>query len=183
MRFFLVAILFVFLNAKQTPTDLGDKSIVYLFKHNYYSYLCTHRWKYINQYLGKREDLLSVVAYACLKKHYLTYALDLAKNLRYTKEGRANSTYIISLFTIKNFLARYILDNFDLTSLKLPDIESDDLGKVFNLVKIQKPKIVNNKILLKNNDLNISVNYNLKTNEIIIKFFKNGELIKKDRYW
>jgi len=180
MRFLLV---FVFLLSLMKADSLKDKSIVYLFKHNYYSYLCTHRWEYINKYAKKREDLLSVVAYACLKKHYLTYALDLAKNLTYTKEGRTNSTYIVSLFTIKNFLMRYIMDGFDISNIKIPNIESDDLGKVFLLIKEQKPKVINRKISLKDKDFNVTVFYNLKTNEIIIDYFKNNKLIKKDKYW
>jgi len=180
MRFLLILL---FLLSLMKADYLENKSIVYLFKHNYYSYLCIHRWKYINEYAKKREDLLSVVAYACLKKHYLTYALDLAKNLTYTKEGRINSTYIISLFTIKNFIMRYIMDRFDISNIKIPNIESDDLGKVFILIKTQKPKVIDRKVSLKDKDINITVFYDFETNEIIIDYFKDNKLIKKDKYW
>ena len=179
MRVFLIMIFVVFMNADY----LGNKSIVYLFKNNYYSFLCKNRWKYINKYVGKREDLLSIVAYACLKKHYLTYALDLAKNLRFTKEGRTNSTYIISLFSIKNFLMRYILDDFDISSIKIPNIESDELGRIFNIAKKTKPKVINNTFFINDKEYNLSVSYNIESNEIIIKYFKHKQLIKKDRYW
>jgi len=179
MRILLAVLFFVFLKAD----NLQNKSIVFLFKHNYYSYLCTHRWLYINRYEGKREDLLSVVAYACLKKHYLTYALDLAKNLRYTKEGRINSTYIISLFTIKNFIMRYIEDGFDISNIQIPNIESDDLGKVFILTKIQKPKTENGSYRVNGGEYNISVSYKIKTNELILEFYKGSQLIKKEKYW
>jgi len=179
MRFLLIAFFLIFLRAE----NLENKSIVYLFKNHYYSYLCLNRWRYINKYAKKREDLLSVVAYACLKKHYLTYALDLAKNLYTTKEGRINSTYIISLFTIKNYLMRYIVDNFDLDSIKIPNVMSDDLGKAFFLIKEQKPKPINNKIFLKYKDVNMSVSYDMNSDIIIIEFLKNGEIIKKDKYW
>jgi len=180
MRFlFIVSFLLLSLKA----FNLENKSIVYLFKNNYYSYLCINRWKYINKYAKKREDLLSVVAYACLKKHYLTYALDLAKNLYTTKEGRINSTYIISLFTIKNYLSRYIADGFDISEIQIPNIISDDLGKAFQLAKKQMPKSLNNEIFLKDKEYNISVFYDISTNEMIIKFFKGNELIKKEKYW
>jgi len=179
MRFLLIILFFISLRANY----LEEKSIIYLFKNNYYSYLCNNRWKYINEYAKKREDLLSVVAYSCLKKHYLTYALDLAKNLYTTKEGRINSTYIISLFTIKNFLSRYIADGFDISRIKIPNIKSDDLGRVFILVREQKPKPVNNKISLQDKNTKIEVFYNTDTNEIDINFYKNGKLLKKDKYW
>jgi len=179
MKFLLFIFLFVSLNA----LTLKNKNIIYLFKHKYYSYLCLHRWKYINQYRKKREDLLSLIAYSCLKKHYLTYALDVAKNLYFTSQGRINSTYIISLFTIKNYVMRYLLDKFNIFQVNIPDIESDDLGKVFSLIKKQKPIPINDKIFLKENDLNISVFFDLDTNEIIIEYFKNKKLIRKDRYW
>ncbi len=181
MRVLLIVFLSLFI--KINADNFQNKNIIYLFKNHYYSYLCLNRWRYINKYVGKREDLLSIVAYACLKKHYLTYALDLAKNLRYTKEGRENSTYIISLFTIKNFLMRYIMDNFDISIIKIPNIESDDLGKIFLLTKKEKPKVNNNRYILKYKNENIEVSYNIKANEILIEYFKNNELVKKEKYW
>lgn len=181
MRILLIFLLSLFI--KINADNLQNKSVIYLFKNHYYSYLCLNRWKFINEYVGKREDLLSIVAYACLKKHYLTYALDLAKNLRYTKEGRENSTYIISLFTIKNFLMRYIMDNFDISIINIPYIESDDLGKVFLLTKQEKPIVNKNRYILKDKNENIEVSYDIKANDIVIKFFKNKKLIKKEKYW
>jgi len=183
MRIFLIIILFTFISIKTYANNLYNKSIPYLFKHHYYTYLCLHRWKYINEYVGKREDLLSIVAYACLKKHYLTYALDVARNLRYTKEGRINSTYIITLFFIKNLLMRYIEDNFNISYINIPNIKSDVLGQVFILTKKLKPKVSNNQYALKIKNKKIVVKYDLKYNEIIIDYFNNKKLIKKDIYW
>jgi len=179
MKYLLIMIFLFSLNAQ----DLNNKSIGYLFKNHYYTYLCLNRWKYINKYDGKREDLLSIVAYACLKKHYLTYALDLAKHLRYTKMGRVNSTYIISLFTIKNYLERYIEDKFDIKNINLPLIEGDDLGKIFNLTKKKQPKVDNNAYKINIGDFNVTVVYNIKTNDIILEYFKNKKIIKKEKYW
>ncbi len=179
MRFLLLFIMTFFLYAQ----NLNNKTITYLFKNRYYTYLCLNRWKYINKYEGKREDLLSIVAYACLKKHYLTYALDLAKNLRYTKNGRINSTYIISLFTIKNFLIRYIEDGFNLENINIPDIEGDDLGKIFVLTKKNHPKADNHSYKLDFNNTVVKIDYNVKTNDLILSFYKNARLFKKEKYW
>ena len=179
MRILLLFFLFLNLNA----SSLKDKDIVSLFKDKYYHYLCIHRWEYINKYLKKREDLLSLVAYACLKNHSLTYALDLAKALRFTKEGRVNSTYIVSLFSIKNYIIRYIEDDFDLSSIEIPLIISDDLGKVFNLVKKEKPKVTNGSFFVNLDEFNIKVGYNVEKNYIILEFYKDNKLIKKEVYW
>ncbi len=178
MRVLLILIFILFLRAD----DLSNKTIPYLFKNHYYSYLCLNRWRYINKFVGKREDLLSIVAYSCLKKHYLVYALDLAKNLRYTKVGRINSTYIISLFTIKNFLIRYIEDGFDIKTIKIPYIEGDDLGKVFYLTEKKNPKIEHNSYKLDVNDTKINITYDIKADILILNFYKNGKLIKKEKY-
>ena len=139
MRFILI---FIFVYA--FSFDLSNKSLIYLFKNNYYSYICQNRWKYINEYFKKREDLLSLVAYSCIKKKYITYALDLAKAMRFTKLGRNNSNYIATLFNIKTLLRRYLVDKISLDGIELPYVVDNDLGKVFFLIKKQHPKIENN---------------------------------------
>ena len=83
---------------------LENKNLIELFKGKYYTYICMHRWIFINKYERKNEKLLSLVAYACLKKNFLTPALDLSKVLRVTKIGRTNATYINTLFLIKLYL-------------------------------------------------------------------------------
>jgi len=164
--------------------NLKNKPIVFLFKHNYFSYLCSHRWEYINKYIGKREDLLSLVGYSCLKKHWIIPALDVAKALRFTKMGRINSSYITSLFTIKIFLIRYIEDNFNIKDIKIPSIEDDDLGKVFILTQKRLPKVKNGSFILKTDRGFIKTEYKIKRGEIILTFYdKNNKLIKKERYW
>ena len=179
MRILLIFFLIINLYA----SSLKNKDILSLFKDKYYHYICIHRWEYINKYLGKREDLLSIVAYACLKNHSLTYALDLAKALRFTKEGRANSTYIVSLFAIKNYIVRYIEDGFDLNSIEIPSITSDDLGKIFNLIKKEKPIVKNGSFFVNLDEFNVKVGYNVKKNYIILEFYKDNKLIKKEVYW
>ena len=180
MKFLIILI--IFLNSY--ANDLSKKDITYLFKNHYFSYICQKRWKYINEYVGKREDLLSLVGYACLKKHQLIFALDVAKYLRYTKMGRINANYIVTLFNIKTILIRYVKDKISLQAINIPYVLDDDLGKVFYLAKKQKPDIKNNSFDLKTKKGGkISVFYDIKDNYFIIKFYKNSKLIKKDIYW
>jgi len=181
MRIFLVLIFIFSLNK---ASELDNIPLQTLFKNNYYTYICKNRWKYINKYLGKREDLLSIVAYSCLKKHKLTLALDVAKALRFTKMGRINSSYITSLFAIKSYLIRYVEDNFNLRNITFPEIKGDDLAKVFFLTQQKLPKVSNNGYILNLDNKKIEVNYSVKSNEITLSFYdKNDNLIRKEIYW
>jgi hypothetical protein len=143
-----------------------------------------HRWIYINKYEKKDEKLLSLVAYSCLKKHYLTPALDLAKVLRVTKIGRTNATYINTLFLIKLLTERYIKDDYPIQDINIPKIEDSLLAKVFYLAQKQKPKIINGSYFeVTDNGLKYRVIFSQDINNIIIKTFKNSQMIKKDKYW
>jgi len=164
----------------QNPKNM---SLVELFKNGYYSYICTHRWEYINRYHNKREDLLSLVAYACLKKHRLTPALDLAKTLRMTKEGRVNATYIDTLFMMKQLLIQYLNGEKVTKDVKLPLIKNDLLAKVFYLVQIQQPEVTNQTLEVTDRGYRYVVKYLPKINNIEIKTYKDGKLISKDVYW
>jgi hypothetical protein len=153
-----------------------------VFQKGYYSKICMNRWKYINKYVNKREDLLSLVAYACLKKKYLTPALDLAKVLKVTTIGRKNATYITTLFLMKKLILEFILDNIDIKNIKLPIIKDDLLGVVF--YNIQKNNFVkkNNRIIIQNNEKKLIVYIN-KNYNIVIESFVENELQNKDIYW
>ena len=164
-------------------SNLSSKSLIYLFKNQYYNYICKNRWSYINKYFKKREDLLSIVAYSCIKKKYITYALDLAKAMRFTKLGRNNSNYIATLFNIKTLLRRYLVDKISLDGIELPYVADNNLGKVFFLIKKQNPKIKDNSVILKDGNNSIRVSINLDRDLIILEFFNKEKLIKKEKYW
>jgi hypothetical protein len=163
--------------------NLEKKSLIYLFKHNYYTYICMNRWEYINKYVKKREDLLSLVAYACLKKNYLTPALDLSKVLRMTKSGRINAMYINTLFLIKLLIIRYIEDGYNISKIKIPYVEGNDLAKVFYLIQKQKPKVKNNSFEVKSGNITYNVVFDPDINNIIINIYKNGKFIKREKFW
>jgi len=173
----------IFLNL-YSAENLNDKDLIYLFKHKYYNYICQKRWRYINMYTKKREDLLSVVAYACLKKRYITFALDLAKSMRFTKVGRNNANYIATLFNIKTILRRYLVDKIPLNGVEFPYVIDNNLGKVFNLIKKQNPQVKNNAVLLNDGNQKILVTYKIETDEIILDFLDNQRhFLRKERYW
>ncbi len=180
MRLLLIVLIFL---STLFGDNLEKMSLMQLFKNKYYSYICMHRWIYINKYEKKNEKLLSVVAYACLKKHFLTPALDLSKVLRITKAGRINATYIDTLFLIKLLIVRYIYDDYNISQLKIPDVEGSLLAKVFYLAQKQHPKVTENSFEVSDANNTYIVTFKQDINNIIITTLQNGKVIKKDKYW
>ena len=163
---------------------LENKPLLELFNQKYYSYICDKRWEFINKYNNKREDLLSLVAYACLKKRYLTPALDLAKVLKATKEGRKNATYIVTLYLMKKLIIQIINDDLRIESIKLPRITDNKLGEAFIFIENGNYKKKNKTIEIfdKKNQLLYKVRIS-KKNNVVIDIIKNGQLEKREYYW
>ncbi len=163
--------------------NLKNMDLITLFKGQYYSYICKNRWKYINKYNNKREDLLSIVAYACLKKRFLTPAFDLAKVLTVTKEGRANATYITTLFLMKKLLIQILNGDLTIGNLNLPIIKDNTLGIVFYQIEHNNYKLQDKKIFTNFNNKKF-ITYISDDNNIVIETYdKNNNLIKKEFYW
>ena len=162
--------------------NLKNMNLLELFNKKYYTYICNRRWQYINKYHNKREDLLSLVAYACLKKRYLTPALDLAKVLKVTKEGRKNATYIVTLFLMKKLIMQIINDNMSIGNIKLPQITDNTLGIVFSFIEKNLFERKDKTLIIKNGNtvykVKVSGDYN-----IVIDVLINNELKKREFYW
>jgi len=161
---------------------LQKMTLLQLFKKQYYSYICQERWRYINKYNNKREDFLSLVAYACLKKRYLTPALDLAKVLKVTKEGRKNATYITTLFLMKKLIIQKIEDNLDLSKIVLPLIEDNNLGIVYSYIQKGKYHINSGVIFIEDGKISFKVWINNNYN-VVVEKFENNQLKKREFYW
>ena len=181
--FAIVFIIFAVSLFARSNKSLKNVSVVDLFKLKEYKYICDHRWHYINRYELKREDILSLVAYSCLKVHYLTPALDLAKVLRVTKEGRINATYINTLYLMKLLLIQYLYNENALLDVKLPEISNDMLAHVFYLVQKQKPDVKDLKTEVSDEEKTYKIKYKPSINDIIIDIYKDGKKIKKEMYW
>jgi len=175
----LIAVFFVNLLFAQ---NLQDMSLNELYQKKYYSYICDKRWNYISKYNNKREDLLSLVAYACLKKRYLTPALDLAKVLKVTKEGRKNATYITTLFLIKKLVLEILNGDRVLKNILLPEILDNTLGVAFSHIQKGEYRKKGKYILVKHAGSLLKIwesdNYN-----VVVDTIKNGVLQKREFYW
>jgi len=175
LRVLIISIFVTFLFSEQL-------SLPVLFKKGFYTQICNKRWVYINKYVHKREDLLSIVAYSCLKKGYLTPALDLAKVLNTTSVGRKNATYITTLFLMKKLLLEALFDNNKGKNIKLPEIKDNMLGVVFSYWASGKYRKEDNTIVIndKNKKFVISVT---KYYNLLIKMYLDNNLIKKEKFW
>jgi hypothetical protein len=178
----ILAVILLFKLLFSFDNNLENKSLLELFNGHYYSYICSKRWNYINMYNNKREDMLSLVAYACLKKRFLTPALDLAKVLKVTKEGRKNATYIVTLFLMKKLLIQLINDNIKIDYIKLPQIQDNTLGIVFGLIEKGVYEKHDSEIIIKNNDTVYKLKVS-KNNNVVIDTLKKSQLLKREYYW
>ena len=173
----------IFFNLMLSAEDkLQNMSLLELFNNKYYTYICDKRWDYINKYNNKREDLLSLVAYACLKKRYLTPALDLAKVLKVTKESRENASYIVTLFLMKKLLMQIINDNMPIGDIKLPKINDNTLGVVFSFIEKNKFEKKDKTLIIKDGNTIYKVAIS-KNNNIVIDVLVNNQLKKREFYW
>jgi len=181
-KIFVFMLCYLDLFAVNTYKNLKKLSLEELFNKGYYTYICNRRWQYINKYNQKREDLLSIVAYSCLKKGYLIPALDLAKVLNETKESRKNATYIVTLFLMKKLIMQVIKDGLNLNMIKLPVIKDNLLGIVFENIKKGNYKKENNVLIIIIDEIKYKI-WISKDNNVYIGVFKNGKLIKREIYW
>jgi len=157
-------------------------SLPELFKKGLYLQICHKRWDYINKYANKREDLLSMVAYSCIKKGDIIPALDVAKVLKTTPKGRTNAVYITTLFFMKTLILKYMFDDFDIKSIKLPEIKDNLLGIVFADLTSKKVQKEHNRVIIfdKNKKFVLSLT---KTSDLAIKIYKNNKFIKEEKFW
>jgi len=162
--------------------NLQNMTLLELFNNKYYTYICDKRWYFINKYNNKREDLLSLVAYACLKKRYLTPALDLAKVLKVTKEGRKNATYIVTLFLMKKLIMQIINDDMSIGDIKLPQINDNTLGIVFSFIEKNHFEKKDNTLIIKDAKTVYKVKIS-KNNNVVIDILINNKLKKREFYW
>ncbi len=162
--------------------NLKNLSLTELFNQKKYAYICDKRWDFIDKYNNKKEDLLSLVAYACLKKRNITPALDLAKVLKVTKEGRKNATYIVTLFLMKKLIIQMLNDDMSITNVSLPQITDNNLGKAFYYIQEGKFTKNNYKITIKT-DKNVYKIRLTNHNNVLIEEYSGDKLIKREYYW
>ena len=84
------------------------------------------------QYYRQDEEYISLYAFACLKSDYIDRLSIPTAMLKFSREARSNSAYFSVILMQKKLLYHALIDNYDISSLKLPTTDYV-LSKVFDL--------------------------------------------------
>ena len=87
---------------------------------------------------NKDEEFISIYAFACLNSDFIDRLAIPIALLKISKEARSNSAYFSVILMQKKLLYHALVDNYNLTYLKLPSTDYV-LSKVFDLYSKLKP--------------------------------------------
>ena len=157
-----------------------------LYQNQKYEEVCNIGFKNFSDYRND-EEYISLYAFACLKSDYLDrIAVPLTK-LKFSKEARANASYLSVILMQKKLLYHALVDNYDLSSFDLPTTNYV-LSKVFDFYsKLGKHQARTFYIFEDTNDKKLTYKLYIlkddKLNKIVIEEFYDTILIKKHIYW
>lgn len=168
----------LFANVKQ--------DILNLYQNNKYEDACNLGFNKFTRY-NKDEEYLSLYAFSCLKADYIDrLALPIAM-LKLSPEARANSAYFSVIFMQKKLLYHALLDDYDLSELRLPTTDYV-LSKVFEFyAKLGKHE--KRTLYIFDDQNNDKVSYKLylekdyKISKMVIEEYYDNMLIKRHIYW
>jgi hypothetical protein len=133
------------------------------------------------------EKYISLYAFSCLYSDYIDRLIIPTTMLRYTEEARANAVYFSIILMQKKLLYHSMIDNLDLSSLKLPTTDYI-LSKVFDkYAKLGIHKKRNYYIFKDDEDDKISYKLYLiqdvKMTKMVIEEFYDTISVKRHIYW
>jgi len=158
------------------------KNEIYTFyKNKNYKETCTKGMWILNKY-RKDDNYMSIVALSCVKNDMINTAIRISKYMIHTPIGRQNASYISSLFLTKKLLLQMMFDKIDITNLSLP--KSDHiLSILFENISHNNYSKVDNMYIVQQNGYRYTLSTIDNENKIIIKIYKNNNLLSKHIYW
>jgi len=90
-----------------------------LYQNNKFENVCSLGFDNFNAH-SKDEEFISLYAFACLKSDYIDRLAIPIAMLKYSEESRSNSAYLAVILMQKKLLYHALLDNYDISTLKLP---------------------------------------------------------------
>ena len=157
-----------------------------LYQNEKYEEVCNIGFSNFRTY-RQSEEYISLYAFSCLKADYIDRLSIPIATLKYSKEARANSAYFSVILMQKKLLYHALVDNYDLSLLKLPSTDYI-LSKVFDLyVKLgeHEPR----SFYLFEDENNNKLTYKLylvkddKLSKIVIEESYNSIIIQQHSYW
>jgi len=176
----LLLSLSVYANVKQEMFNL--------YQNKQFSAVCV---KGLNAFSSNKndEEFLSMYSFSCLYSDYIDRLAVPIIMMKHSKEARANAAYFSVILMQKKLLFHALLDNYDLSNLKLPTTDYV-LSKVFDLyLKLGKHKPKEYYLFQDESDkkttykLYIQRSNNKKNDKVILDEFHNTKRIKHHVYW
>ena len=133
------------------------------------------------------EEFISLYAFSCLNSDYIDRLAVPSAMLKFSKESRANSAYFAVILMQKKLLYHSLIDDYNLSALKLPTTEYI-LSKVFDLYsKLGKHKKRSFYLFEDPNDKKLRYKLYLvesnKVKKMVIEESYNDVSIKKHIFW
>lgn len=133
------------------------------------------------------EEFISLYSFACLEADFIDRLSVPSVTLRFSKEARANAAYFAVILMQKKLLYHALLDNYDLSTYKLPSTDYI-LSKVFDLyVKETRERPQESYIFRDEQDPKRSYKLYVTKNEtvakIVIEEYHDGSMLKRHIYW
>ena len=157
-----------------------------LYQNEKYEKVCNIGFNNFSKF-RQNEEYVSLYAFACLNADYIDRLSIPIATLKYTKEARANSAYLSVILMQKKLLYHALVDNYDLSSIKLPTTDYV-LSKVFDLyAKLNKhePRAVY--LFEDEKDKKLTYKFYLlkdnKLSKMVIEEYYNSITIKRHIYW
>ena len=157
-----------------------------LYQNEKYKKVCKLGFKNFAKY-RQNEEYILLYAFACLKSDYIDRLTIPIATLKYSKESRANSAYFSIILMQKKLLYHALVDNYELSSLKLPSTDYV-LSKVFDLyAKLSKHKPRAFYLFEDEDDSKLTYKLFLikddKLSKMVIEEYYNSISIKRHVYW
>jgi hypothetical protein len=130
------------------------------------------------------ENYLSIVALSCVNADYLNTSITIARDMKNTKIGRNNASYISSLFLIKKLLMQFVYDDTDLTNLTLPK-SPHILSLIFEAISHNKYQKIDDEFIMMDGQYKYTLEKFIdgKVNKILLKKHLGPKILEQHIYW
>jgi hypothetical protein len=181
LRLFLFSILILISSLESRTVD----TLITLFEKQQFKVVCQEGMAKFHKG-NLDEDFLGMVGVACAKIDYINPLGVLQKSLKSTKNGRINAVYFSTLVLQKKLIYHFMLDDEDLTYMRLPETDHV-LSAIFTNLSIGKYEVTKKEpktVEFSNGDLSykLTLSKEDQPNKVLVDVFKNGKKIAHHWY-
>lgn len=157
-----------------------------LYQNEQYKKVCNIGINNFKQY-RQDDEFISLYAFSCLNADYIDRLSIPIAVLKYSEESRANAAYFSIILMQKKLLYHALIDNYDISSLKLPTTDYI-LSKVFDLyAKLGKHEPRTFYLFEDEKDSKLTYKLYLikdgKLSKVVIEEYYNSLTLKRHIYW